>query len=559
MSRKLKNKALQFLKQEQGTIFKTGEGRLSVALAFPGVYSLGMSNLGFQIVYGILNSLPDVACERVFLPDTPELAEYRRSKTDLFTLESQKPVRGFDVLAFSLPFEMNALDLLEMLELSGIPILAAERDETHPLVLVGGAYATFNPEPLSDFVDLFLIGEAEEALPELTDILLQSQSGTRHNLLQALTRVQGVYVPQFYDVEYQTDGSISNVTATPPVPERVKRRKVSDLSNYDGVSVILTPNTEFSNMLLIEAIRGCGRQCRFCVSGYSGLPPRPRKGPPDGDSRVGLVGSAVFDHPEAQAICEKLTADGREFSVSSIRIESLTPELAEMMHRTGQKTMTLAPEAGTERLRNVINKPIGDDQVLQAAGFAANAGIRRLKLYFMIGLPTETEEDIESIARLAQRISEEHINFDIQLSVSCFVPKPWTPFQWCGMADEKQLSSKIRQIRKLLSGHKRIKLSAESPREAAAQAILARGDRRIGRALLTAHQNKIGLVKAAEIAGLDTSFYISRARDENEVFPWDHIDLLVRKSYLREEYCKALQGRTTPACVVGSCARCGVC
>lgn len=529
------------------------------ALAFPEVYHLGMSTLGFQIVYGMLNSLKNVVCERVFLPDDSEIEEYRRSRTELFTLESRSPVRDFDVLGFSVSFEMNALNVLAMLELSGIPLLASERDETHPLVLAGGPYVTFNPEPLADFIDVFLIGEAEEALPELMEVLVRSQSVSRRELLAQIARLSGFYVPSLYSFDYHSDHTVACVKADPPAPTRVQRRKVTDLSKHDAVSIILTPNTEFSDMLLCEAIRGCGRQCRFCVSGYSGLPPRPRKAPPDGHSRVGLVGSAVFDHPEAHAICGKLTEQGREFSVSSIRIESLTPDLARMMYKTGQRTMTLAPEAGTERLRRVINKPISDDQVLQAVDIAEEAGIRRVKLYFMIGLPTETEEDITAITDLAMHICNRHPRISLQMSVSCFVPKPWTPFQWCGMADESSLAATIKCIKKLLSGNKRIHMSAESPREASAQALLARGDRRIGLALLIAHQEGIGIVQAAASIGFDPWFYVYRPRQEQEVFPWDHIDLLVTKSYLRGEYCRALEERVTPACVVGQCVRCGVC
>ena len=560
MSRILIEKARRRLERETGTIYGPLEGRLRFALAFPGPYRLGMSSLGFQIVYGLLNSIPGVACERVFLPDPEDVREFRRSRTRLFSSESQTPLAEFDVLAFSISYELDYTNLAQILDLAGLAIFAADRDESHPLVIAGGPCATFNPEPLAEIVDAFAIGDAEEMVGEMAQAIQHARSADREALLAALSGVAGVYVPRFYVPRYNADGTCAGMDVLPPAPERVQKRIARDLDRFSNLSVILTPEAEFSGMLLAEVSRGCGRLCRFCVAGYAGLPPRPRQigALPEG-ARVGLVGSAVFDHPEAQAICARLTGEGRQLSVSSIRIESLTDELAGMMYRGGQRTMTIAPEAGTERLRRVINKPTTDEEVLDAARMAAQAGFARLKLYFMVGLPTETSEDVESIVDLVRQIADQHPSLRMQASVSCYVPKPWTPFQWCPVAPEQDLVRKLARIRKGLGQDKRVELTAESPREAHVQAWLARGDRRLGRVIAAAADQGLGYERAAAGLGIDTSFYASRKRDRQDTFPWDHIDLLVTKDYLWEEYIRAFEGRVTPGCTVGSCTRCGVC
>jgi radical SAM superfamily enzyme YgiQ (UPF0313 family) len=271
------------------------------------------------------------------------------------------------------------------------------------------------------------------------------------------------------------------------------------------------------------------------------------------------VGSAVFDHPEAAAICEQFTEDGREFSISSIRVESLTGDLSKMMYQAGQRTMTIAPEAGTEGLRRTINKSTTDEEIFEAARMATDAGFNRLKLYFMVGLPCETQEDVDAIAGVASEIIRRYPSLRLQISASCYVPKPWTPFQWCGMAPNKELSDKINRIKKAFAGDRRIDASAESPREAYVQAWLARGDRRVGKAIAEAAIKGIPYAKAASEVDLDTAFCATRPRDPDEVFPWDHIDLLVQKSYLWKEYARALEGKVTAPCVVGPCSRCGVC
>jgi len=560
MSRKLIEKTRRLLEREVGTTHAPLEGRLRFGLAFPGPYRLAMSSLGYQIVYGLLNSTPGAACERVFLPDPADAREFRRSRTRLFSFESQTPVAQFDVVAFSVSYELNYAGVAQILELSGLPVLAEDRDGSHPLVLAGGPCATFNPEPLADIVDAFAIGEAEDLVADLVRAMEAARGEDRESLLARLTQVPGVYVPRFYTPSYNADGALAGMTVRPPAPSRVTKRRTRTLESCSNLSTILAPNAEFADMLLVEVVRGCGRQCRFCVSGYAGLPPRPRTVTdlPEGQ-RIGLVGSAVLDHPDAAAIFRRLTDGGKEFSVSSVRLESLTDDLARMMCRGGQRTLTIAPEAGTETLRRTINKPTTDEEVFEAARMAAEAGFPRLKLYFMVGLPCETDGDGAAIAGVVKEIAAQQPSLRIEVSVSCFVPKPWTAFQWCQMAPERELARRLGRIRQALAGEKRIEFAAESPREAHVQAWLARGDRRLGRAVAAAAQEAVGYAHAAAELGIDTGFYALRERTRDETFPWDHIDLLVTKDYLWSEYMRALEGRVTPGCKVGACTRCGVC
>lgn len=558
MSRILIDKVKKLLEQETGTVYSSLEGKLRFALAFPGAYRLGMSALGFQIIYGLLNSMPGAACERAFLPEPTDQREFLRSRTRLFSFESQTPLADFDVIAFSISYELDYMNIVKMLELAGLPVFSEDRDESHPVIIAGGPCATFNPEPLAEIIDVFVIGDGEEVIADIVHVLTNSGGLDRDGLLARLAEVVGVYVPKFYTPNYNPDGTISGMDVRPPAPEKVTKRIVSDLHHYPNQSVILTPEAEFSDMLLAEAMRGCKRHCRFCISGYAGLPPRPRAiGKLREGARVGLVGSAVFDHPEAQAICESLTAEGREFSISSTRIESLTDELARMMYTAGQRTMTIAPEAGTKRLRKIINKPTTDDEIMDAARMASEAGFTRLKLYFMVGLPGEADEDIDAIPNMAKEIVKRYPSLKLQISASCYVPKPWTPFQWCGMAPRKDLSNKLKQIKSGLKGARNIELSSESPRAAYIQAWLARGDRRLGKIIAAASGSSYA--KAASEAGIDTGFYASRHREKDEILPWDHIDLLVKKDYLWKEYTRALENQLTTCCNVGSCSRCGVC
>ena len=577
-ARRLAEKIRQRLDREIGTVYKPHAGRLTFALAFPNSYYLGMSNLGFQTVYRLLNDRDDVVCERVFLPDPPDLEEVRPGT--LTTMESQTPVSGFDVLAFSASFELDYPNILRILALSGIGGIADERD-SGPLIIAGGPAATFNPEALAPFIDVFVIGEAEETLPELVDVLNKGHED-RLSLLEELARIPGVYVPRFCQPEYNEDGTIKRVIVSHGAPEKVRRRWMPALDPsgpalepYAPVSAILTPETEFSNMILAEVARGCGRQCRFCVAGYAYLPPRAREAEAvlggvrrmEGKAaekglahpRIGLLSASVFDHPSSALICRELVERDRLFSISSTRADTLTADIAQLLHRGGHETLTIAPEAGTERLRMAINKTMTDDDIMNAAAIAWDGGFRRLKLYFLVGLPTETPEDVAAIPTIVSEIAGRFNWERLTISLGCFVPKPWTPFQWAPMEREKELADKLKGIRQALRPLRKVEVAGESAREAVVQGVLARGDRRLRDALIAHSSGNTSWRGAFRQAGVLPEFYAQRTRHKDEIFPWDHLDLGVRKAYLWEEYGRAMNAASTPACIVGKCRRCGVC
>ena len=573
--KRLREKTKRRLAAEIGTVYKPHADRLRFALAFPNTYYVGMSSLGFQTVYRLLNDREEAVCERVFLPDPPDLDDLARSGMPLFTMESQTPVRDFDVLAFSVSYELDYPNVLKILALSKLREDAGERDSRDPLVIAGGPVATFNPEVLAPFVDLFVIGEAEEVIPELVEALGKHQGADRLKLLEGLAEVHGVYVPRFYEPRYNEDGTIRQVKAVRGAPERVRRRWMPTLEPYASTTAILTPETEFSNMILAEVARGCGRQCRFCIAGYAFLPPRARApatvlegiGRMDEKAaerslkhpRVGILSASVFDHPSSLLICQALAERNRLFSISSTRADTLNRDIAQVLHRGGHETLTVAPEAGSDRLRLVINKAMTDEDILAAASTAWDGGFRRLKLYFMVGLPSETAEDIAAIPALVSHIAEMFEWERLTVSLSCFVPKPWTPFQWAPMEEEKQLADKVAIVRRALRSVRRVEIAGESAREAVVQGVLARGDRRLRDALLVLNAENVSWRAAFRRGGVDPFFYAQRPRHRNEVFPWDHLDLGVRKQYLWREYERAMKAAPTPACIVGACKRCGVC
>lgn len=574
-SRRLIGKIKQRLAGEVGTVYKPHPGRLRFALAFPNTYYVGMSNLGFQVVYRLLNDEEDVVCERLFLPDELDLEDLARSSALLPTMESQKPARDFDVLGFSLSYELDYPNVLKLLALSGLKEIASERGSSGPLVIAGGPAATFNPEPLSPFVDLFVIGEAEEILPELVDVLRNFEGGDRTELLLRLAHVDGVYVPRFYEPRYLRDGTIRDVQASSDVPKPVRRRWVRSLDNYAAAGAILTPETEFSNMVLAEAARGCGRQCRFCAAGYAYLPPRRRTPRALLDSiseaeqtavqvsgmlpRVGLLGASVFDHPDSLVVCRRLLERGRQFTISSTRPDTLSREISQTLHAGGHETLTIAPETGSERLRQVINKNIADEEILGAAGAAWDGGFRRLKLYFMVGLPTETEADAADIPALVSRIAGMFNWRKITVSLGCFVPKPWTPFQWVPMEEGASLARKAAGVRKSLQAVRQVEMTGESARESVAQGVLARGDRKLGESLLAMSKGRRSWQAAFRMGGADPGFYAQRPRTKGETLPWDHLDLGIRREYLWREYERAMKALPTAGCAAGTCTRCGVC
>ncbi len=559
-------------RDEKGAIVKPRGGRTTVGLVFPGTYRVGMSSLGYQTIYRIINARADALAERLFLPDKME----RRSEAGLATsVETGARPRDFEILAFSVSFEHDYTAVADFLRLSGIPPFSADRDESHPLLVFGGVCAFFNPEPLADFFDAVIVGEAEESINEFLDEYGRlKNTSNRKGLLLALSKIPGIYIPSLYTPAYNPDGTISSFTPAPGVPKRITRRYVKDLDAFPATSVVITPDTEFKDMFMVELSRGCGRHCRFCMAGYVYRPPRNRsvesvkKDIEAGRKlagKIGLVGSAVSDYPWISELTEEFKDTDINFSASSLRADSLTPELAALVSK-GNRTVAIAPEAGSERLRAVINKNISEEHVLRAVRMLIEAGVLNVKLYFMVGLPTETDEDIEEIIRLAGKARETMLSSargqgrmgTLTLSVNCFIPKPWTPFQWEPMEPVDRLLAKIRHIEKSLKGAN-LSVTHDVPKHAFIQAALARGDRRLAKVILRASENGGDWKTAFAEEGIAPDFYAARERDASEKFPWDFLDTGIKKNYLLKERERARKAIHTPGCNVGKCGTCGVC
>ncbi|MCE5200049.1 MAG: radical SAM protein [Armatimonadota bacterium] len=556
----LYEKAKARLARESGGVAVERAAAVRFAFAFPNVYSVAMASLGYQLVYQMLNSLPNASSERVFLPDEIDLKEHLRTNTEIFSLETMSPLSEFDVIAFSISFEMDYLNVLKILRLGNLPVKSVDRDDIDPIVIVGGPCGTFNPEPLADFVDAFVVGDAEEVLPGLVDALESSQGKPREERLAALAALPSIYVPKFYQPEYDESGALVRIANISPAPDKVTRAVARDLSQHPSTSIIRTDEAEFGDIALVEVARGCGRKCRFCLAGHITRPLRLRDVDAECDaSRLGLVGAAIFDHPEAADICQSIVNAGKEFTLSSVRLETVTPELTGLMAQGGQRTITIAPEAGSERLRRVINKNTAEEQMFSAVAAAREAGINRVKLYFMIGLPTETDDDIRAIIDLVSRLASEFQGINLQVSASSFVPKPWTPFQWHTMEREGVLKKRYATLRSGISSIKGANFGGESPRLATVQGYLARGDRRIGAVLYEALENDGDYSAALRKAEVDIKPILYKTRSVDDILPWDHIDNQVEKVYLWNEYQKALKGDTTSPCRIGECRICGAC
>jgi radical SAM family uncharacterized protein len=574
MTSRLKGNADALLAAEKGTIYKTRGAGVEVALAYPNTYHVGMSNLGVHRIYSILNGRDDTRCERVFLPDEEDIEEYANTRTALFTLESKRPVKEFDILAFSVSFEQDYLNILEILRLSGIPVDKRERSEEDPLLVLGGICSFFNPEPLTDFFDLVIVGEGEEVVGEFLDAYKENRARGRQELLRSFCSIPGIYVPEFYDVLYNEEKTIkSRKNREASAPDRVKKRTFNTMNKTPAASIILTPNTEFSDMYLSEITRGCGRHCRFCMAGYLYLPPRnlgideakEQAGKADDlCGKIGLVGSALSDYPYINELCAAIEGG---VSVSSLRADSVGEVLIERLARSGHRTISIAPEAGSERLRTVINKGIAEEDILRATDMVFGHGIPNLKLYFIIGLPTETQEDVEAIIMLTEKVREIQLKHArpagrigrITLSVNSFIPKPFTPFQWEPMERVESLNKKLRFLEKAMKKIGNTNLIHDLPKWGYVQALLSRGDRQIGRLIKAVHEKDGDWKGAARELKMDMDFYVTRRREFTEVLPWDFIDIGVRKDYLMNEYQRALEGKYTPPCKVGTCKTCGVC
>jgi len=577
MSRKIITYLQNLLAREHGAVVREWGHRHPVALVYPHEYHVGMSNLGFQTIYHLLNNHPNLTCERVFLPDDTQLQEYRRSQTPLLSLESQRPLTDFAAVAFSLSFEPDYLNVLKILELAHIPLLAAERGGDFPAVVAGGVAAMLNPEPVAPFLDAFFLGEGDAQAAEFFDILTDpghpDRSAAYKNLVAA---IPGVYIPAAYQPDYHPDGTLRRFTAAPGFPAKIQPPHLPDLESYPVVSRLQAPGAEFSRMFLLEVNRGCGRGCRFCAAGFIYRPLRHRSlaslkdqlsFAPDARTKVGLVGTAVSDHPDLKNLLRGLAAAHRPAGISSIRADCADAELFALLKQGEVKTVALAPEAGSFRLRRVINKNLTETDLEQAVLALHDAGLSQLRLYFLLGLPTETRQDVDDIPKLTKHLQHTvtkaasgrpHLAH-ITLSLNSFVPKPFTPFQWVPFAGVAELKDRIKRVKRELQGHPRLRVHADLPKWAYYQALLARGDRRVGSLLLSAHQSGGDWAQACRQSALNPDFFVMRERMPNELFPWDFIEHGVTKTYLWEEYQNALAARQTPPCQPDICTRCGVC
>jgi radical SAM superfamily enzyme YgiQ (UPF0313 family) len=523
-------KAKERLGRETGAVIKDWGGKLPFAFVYPNSYYIGMSNLGLQAVYGLLNSLDDIVCERVFW-DTGNSA----GKVLPVSIESQRPLSDFAILAFSLNYEIDYFNIAPLLKASGIPLYSSERDATQPLIIAGGPCITANPLPVAPFFDCLCIGEAEALLPSMLPVLTTGISGNRDELLKALARVPGILAPRYR----------SEV--------RVSRQWINDLDTFPVHSIVLTPDTELHDLYLIETERGCAHGCRFCLVGSAFSPLRFRsldnlvKQAEVGLSfrkRLGLVGPAVTDYPQMEELLLRLLHLGAQFSISSLRITSLTPEMLEMLVKGGLRSIALAPEAGAEDLRQVIKKGIQEEEILKAVASAADKGIQQIKLYFMIGLPRESDENMQAIVDLTLAakniIDKKRRKTRLTLNVSPFVPKAGTPFQWLPMTTLDILQRRIGFLKSRLM-HKGVQIKNESPQWSQVQAVLSRGDASL--AAVLAEMDNTSLPdwrQAMEKHGLDIDWYAHQRWNTDRPLPWAAIDSGIKVEKLESELIKAL-------------------
>ncbi|SHG10922.1 Radical SAM superfamily enzyme YgiQ, UPF0313 family [Desulfacinum infernum DSM 9756] len=557
-------------------------GRIRIALAFPNTYRLGMSNLGFQVVYRLLNTAPDVSCERFFHPDPDLLPAFRSGRERLISVESGRPAGDFHLLAFSVPFENDYPNILEMIRFAGLPVRASDRGQGDPLVAVGGVAAFLNPEPLAPFADLVFVGEAEGILPAFVEKwrdLLERPGMSREDLLEALASdVPGIYVPRFYEPRFGPDGLLVGFRRKKgSLPKRIRAARAPSLDDSPGQSVFVCRETEFSETALVEIGRGCGRGCRFCAAGFIYRPPRFRSAESvlaavrswrDHTGRVGLVSAAVADHPDVERLCRDLLDEGFQLTFSSLRADRVSPEILKSAGESALKAVAIAPEAGSERLRRVINKDLTEAEILEAAERLTQCGILHLKLYFMIGLPTETRDDLEAVVALVKRIKHHVLERSrgkkrigtITVSIHSFVPKPFTPFQWVPFAGVGPLKEKAGWIRKALGKVANVRVHFDLPKWAYVQALLARGDRRVADMLEKVALEGMSWTQVFKKSPHNPDFWVLREREPDERFPWEVLDHGIKRSHLWEEYQKALEERPTDACdTTTRCTRCGAC
>ena len=565
-----------------------------LVFCFPDTYEIGMSHLGMKILYSIYNNIPGVWCERCFAPWTDMAEQLKKYGYRLFALESKDPLNEFDSLAFTLQYEMSYTTILYMLDLAGVPLLAADRGEDDPIVFAGGPCAC-NPEPIADFFDFFVLGDGEDVSVEIIEALKQCKKNklSRRDTLLEVAKIEGVYVPSHFDVLYKRDGTVKSIKNNAGGPNKVRRRTVTDLDRAYYPDKIIVPLIEIvHDRVMVEVLRGCIHGCRFCQAGFIYRPQRYKSAALINDqtrclidntgySEVSLTSLSTSDHPELGDLLDRLISWTEErkinLSLPSLRIDNFDSSIIDKTTRVRKSGLTFAAEAGTQRLRDVINKNVTEEEIHRTCKIAFEEGYTSVKLYFMLGHPTETDEDIKGIADLSQSIVDLYYSLPtrqkgksvtVTTSVSCFVPKPFTPFQYVAQDSVEEFERKQQLLKDSIKS-KKINLKYHDARTSVAEAVLARGDRRLCQVVLDVYRDG-GVfeswddgfsydrwVKALEKNGLSLGFYTSRERKTDEIFPWDHLDYGITKRFLKKEYERAIAGETTPSCTE-KCSACGV-
>lgn len=584
----------RYVGNEFGSVHKEKEGKIRFAFCFPDTYEIGMSYLGGRIIYSLLNERNDVWCERVFAPWVDFEEKMRENAIELFALESGDSIKSFDFAAFTLQYEMSYTNIINMLDLAKIPLLSKDRGEEFPLVCAGGPCA-YNSEPIADFLDFVMMGEGEILLPAVMDVYKENKEkgGTKQDFLIKIAQIEGIYVPSFYDVCYNDDGTVKSVLPNRDnVPKVIKKVIVEDFDSTFFPKTFIVPNIEtVHDRVTIEVFRGCIRGCRFCQAGMIYRPVRAKSVDTlscqakqlqegTGYEEISLLSLSTSDYPQLNELIDKLQSWSEDKHVNlalpSLRLDTLSGELLNKVQKVRKSGLTFAPEAGTQRLRDVINKNISDEEIIRAADIAFGNGYGQLKLYFMIGLPTETMEDVEGIAHTAFEVLARYAKSEVKnkkgvnigVSVSTFVPKPFTPFQWEGQNTIEQVEEKQAVLREKMRSRK-ISLSWHDAKTSFLEAVFARGDRRLSKVLIEAQKRGFHFdgweeyfsyekwMKLFEDCGIAPSFYANRERNEDEVLPWDHIDVGVTQEFLLRERHQAYKGAVTPDCSKG-CAGCGI-